>query len=46
MTIPEDLANWNPADVTEWLSSIEDDETVTDDEFRKASQAVTVALLG
>lgn len=46
LTIPADLASWNPSDVTAWLRQVEDDENVTDEEYDRARRAVDEALLG
>lgn len=45
LTIPADLASWNPADVTAWLATVNDDDRVTDEEYAQARKAVRDALL-
>jgi hypothetical protein len=43
-TTPGELATWNPADVTDWLAQLADDETTTDTEYDIASRAAASAL--
>ncbi|MBK6017596.1 hypothetical protein [Streptomyces sp. MBT53] len=42
--IPEGFDRWHPNEITEWLSQIEDDETVSEPDFYRARQAVYYAL--
>ncbi|GAA1924315.1 hypothetical protein [Streptantibioticus ferralitis] len=42
--IPTDLDRRHPKEITEWMSSVEDDETISDADVFRAREAVTHAL--
>ncbi|WP_326615145.1 hypothetical protein OG949_40390 (plasmid) [Streptomyces scopuliridis] len=44
LEIPSDLGRWHPNEITGWLSTVEDDETISDADFDRARQAVGDAL--
>lgn len=46
MTIPTDLASWDPTDATLWLSDLACDESVSNADWTQAQLAVHAALLG
>lgn len=46
LTIPTDMAAWDPRDVADWAASLADDPEVTGAEHDQAQRAVTAALLG
>ncbi|MFE3770790.1 hypothetical protein [Streptomyces sp. NPDC059122] len=44
LVIPSDLDRMHPNDITEWLSTVESDETVADADVVRARKAVADAL--
>ncbi len=44
LDIPTDLDRLHPNDITEWLRSVEDDETVSDADVDRARKAAWNAL--
>ncbi|WP_182452879.1 hypothetical protein [Streptacidiphilus sp. P02-A3a] len=44
LKIPTDLDRLHPNEITGWLNSVADDETVTAQEWSAAQRAVAVAL--
>lgn len=42
--LPSDLDRWHPNEIMGWLSTVEDDETISDADFDRARQAVNNAL--
>jgi hypothetical protein len=46
VNIPRDLDSWTPSDVQNWLSALEHDDDVTDEEFDIARRAADLAIVG
>ncbi|MFJ2579996.1 hypothetical protein [Kitasatospora aureofaciens] len=46
LTIPNDLDRWHSNQVASWLTDLANDETVTDDEYRRAEAAAHEVLVG
>jgi hypothetical protein len=46
LTIPTDLTAWSPADVQAWLTDVEEDPDVTDQEVTEARSAAHLAIVG
>ncbi|MFI9587830.1 hypothetical protein ACIHCQ_39905 [Streptomyces sp. NPDC052236] len=44
LEIPADLNRWHPNEITEWLSTVEDDEAITDADVDRTRQAVNDSL--
>lgn len=44
--IPEDLDSWRVNDVTEWLNLLQEDDSLTDEEWAAAQRAANVAICG
>ena len=42
--IPTDLDSWYPTEITKWLSDVEDDATLSDQDVRRARKAVDHSL--
>lgn len=45
INIPTDLDRWNPAEVTDWLAQLDNDDTITEADYAAAQQAGAAALL-
>lgn len=46
MIIPADLDRWHPNEVQDWLTDLENDESVADAEIERARQAAHLAIVG